>query len=1054
MLNWIIAASLRNRVIVLVLATAIAGFGLFTALRMPVDVLPDLNRPVVTIMTDIHGMVPRDVELLVTWPIEQVMNGATGVFRVRSTSSMGLSIVWVEFHWDMDIYLARQVVSEKLQLAQGKLPSSARPAMAPISSIMGQIQLIGFKSKIDKKSNAPRMSPTVLRRIVDRDIKPRIMSLSGIAQIVNIGGQPLELQVTVDGEKLKTFSVTLPEVEEAVRKANLNVSGGFMQLGTKGPLVRVAGLVREEKELAHAVVRSDPIRAVRVGDVADVALQPTAIPTGNAGVNGGPGVIMLIMKQPGVDTVDLTDRISRELSQIKKELPSDIVIIEDLFQQAAFIHRAIDNVLGAVRDGTILVVIILFMFLLNLRTTFITLMAIPMSVAIAALVFSACGLTINTMTLGGLAVAIGTLVDDAIVDVENVFRRLHENAGKGGKESVLRVIYLASSENWKPVMYGTLLVTVVYLPLFFLSGIEGKLFAPVGLAYIISVMASLLVALVLTPVTCYYLLGRYQNPQKEYGGRVVNFFKRKVGQVIHFSMAYPFQILAVVVALALCGTVIIFTRGSAFLPSFNEGTAQINLILPPDTNLATSDSYGLRLEKILLQVEGVLNVGRRTGRASGDEHALAVNWSEAIITFDPQIPRPREEILEEIRQRLTEEFPGVPVATDQPLSHLLSHLLSGVTAQVAIKIYGPNLAVLRTAANDAEAAIRPISGIRDLFVEPQVLIDQIEVKPRREALAAFGLSVEDVAETVELAVGGEEISRLQVGQISYPIVVRLAKKDRQNLDNLRNLYLRQEDGNLLLLSDVADVEVAPMANSINRENVQRRIVVQHNIAGRSLGEVVKDVNKALDPIRRRLGKMQGYAIRVSGQFEAQEEAAQVIFLLSIVAVAMMVLILYLHFRSFRLALLVLLSRPIALIGAGAYIFISNQVISVATLVGLIALLGISARNAILLVDHYLHLLRYEAESWSPEMIIRAGKERMVPILMTALTSGIGLVPLAMAPGQPGREILYPVATVIIGGLVTSTILDFLVTPGLFWVFGEKEAVRLSVEQGASELSLN
>jgi CzcA family heavy metal efflux pump len=1038
MLNRIIAAALRNRAIVLLGAFVIGCYGLVEAVRRPIDVLPDLNRPIVTVLTEAHGMVSEDVERLVTWPIEQVMNGATGVFRVRSSSGLGLSVVYIEFDWGTDIYLDRQIVAEKLQLAAPKLPPGVQAMLAPITSIMGQVQLVGFQSKTGATDVLE------LRRIIDRDVRPRMLSLSGVAQIITTGGQPTELQVIVDANKLRSFDVTLQEVAAATRHANISVTGGFLKIGAKGPLVAVSGLLETPEELSLAVVQDDPTRPVRIADVADIVFGPAAIPVGAGGINGGPGVLMVIMKQPGVDTLDLTARVNAELQLIARELPDDVVIEEGLFQQAAFIERAIDNVLGAVRDGGFLVVIILFLFLLNVRTTLITLSAIPLSVAIAALVFAAFGLTINTMTLGGLAVAIGTLVDDAIVDVENVFRRLHENAGRDRPEPALWVIFTASSEIRKPVMYGTLLVTVVYLPLFFLSGIEGRLFAPIGLAYIISVMASLLVALTVTPVLCYYLLGRrVGNQSSDYGGRLVARLRAVAAAGVRYSTRHTDSIVGISVAAFLIVGAFLVNTGSTFLPPFNEGTAQINIVLPPDASIETSDRFGRRLEQVVMSVEGVSSVARRTGRAPGDEHVMPVSVSEAIVNFDPESPRAREEVIEEIRQRLAQELPGVATSTEQPLAHLLSALLSGVTAQVAIKVIGPDLGVLRDTAAEVEAAVRGVPGVRDLFTEPQVLIDQVEVRPRRTDLARLGISVAHLAETVELAMGGEDISRLQVGQVAYPIKVRLREEDRRDLSQIAGLYLRRGEDSLARVSDVADVRVSKTPNNINRENVQRRIVVQHNVGGRSLGEVVADVTAVLRPLRDRLAAMPGYSIRISGQFEAQQEATRLILLLSLLSIVLMVLILFLHFRSLRLALLVLLTRPLAFIGAAAYVILSSQVMSVATLVGFIALLGMAARNAILLVDHYVHLMREEGEGFSIDMLVRAGQERIVPVLMTALTSGIGLVPLALAADQPGRELLYPVATVIIGGLVTNTLLDFLVMPGLFWRFGRGEAERLA-----------
>lgn len=1039
MLNRIIAFALKNRVFVVVASLLVAGYGTYTALRMPIDVLPDLNRPTVTIMAEAHAMVPENVERLVTIPIEQMLNGATGVTRVRSSSGLGLSVIQVEFGWATEIFRNRQIVQEKLQLAQAKLPPDVNVQMAPISSIMGQIQLVGFQSK------SGNTEVSAIRAMVDQNIKPRLMSISGVAQIVSIGGAPRQMQITVDADKLRTFDVTMEEVADAVRSANLNASGGFMNVGAKGPVITVTGRIELESQMADAVVKPDPERPVRVKDVATVNFGPAAIRTGEAGVNAKPGVISVIFKQPGVDTVDLTNRVNNELAELQATLSEDIVIVNDVFQQADFIHRAIENVEDAVRDGAILVVIILFVFLLNFRTTFITLTAIPLSVAVTAIVFALFGLSINTMTLGGLAVAIGALVDDAIVDVENVFRRLRQNSASADPANSLLVIFRASSEVRNPILIGTLLVVVVYLPLFYLSGLEGKLFSPIGVAYIISTLASLVVSLTVTPVLCYYLLGGKFTAAHDKDGWLVRKLKVSTGYVIRFSMAYPLPILGVLLATVLSGVFVLANRGSEFLPAFNEGSYQANLILPPDTGLDASNAYGKRLEEVIMEVKGVKHVGRRTGRAEGDEHAEGVNTTEAIVSVDPTAGRSRDEIRDEVQARLEAEFPGAAVAVEQPLAHLLSHLLSGVNAQVAIKIYGPDLEVLRRTSAEVEAAIRPIPGVSGLYTQPLVLIDQIAIEPKRENLASAGLTVKDIAEAVELGGGGEEISRINIGQVSYPVIVRLSEKDRRDVQSLRNLQLRTPKGQRILLSDVASVEFLKTPNNINRENVSRRAVVQHNVAGRSLGEVVADVARVLEPVKARLAATPGYSIRISGQFEAQAEAERLLIALSLVSLAAMFLILFMHFKSVNLSLQVLMSIPMAFVGAVAYIVLSGQTMSIATLVGLISLGGIASRNAILLIDHYVHLMREEGETFSMEMIVRAGQERMVPVLMTALCSGIALVPLALSPDEPGREILYPVATVIIGGLISSTLLDFLVTPGLFWTFGRKDAERLAKE---------
>jgi Cu/Ag efflux pump CusA len=675
-----------------------------------------------------------------------------------------------------------------------------------------------------------------------------------------------------------------------------------------------------------------------------------------------------------------------------------------------------------------------------------------MSVAITAIVFEAFGLSINTMTLGGLAVAIGALVDDAIVDVENVHRRLRESFRKSQAERLhpLLVVFKASSEVRRPILIGTFLVVVVYLPLFYLTGLEGRLFTPIGVAYITSILASLAVSLTLTPVLCYLFFGRSRKLESAGDSWVVERLKAIVGRLIRVSIDRSGEIAVVLIILVAAAAFVISRQGSQFLPPFNEGVAQINLFLPPETGLDTSSEFGKRLGMLLRGIDGVKHVGRRTGRAEGDEHVHGVNFSHTIVSFDEDSARTREEILSEVREKLAAEFPGVMTEVSQPLDHLLSHMLSGVKAQVAVKVFGPDLNVLRRVAGQVEAAIRHVPGVVDLFTEPQVLIDHIAIEPKREQLARLGLTVYDVAETVELALEGEKISLMQLGQLNFPVVMRLEEDDRLNLDSIRNLYLQTAGGRLVRLSEVSEVMVTKTPNNINRENVSRRIAVQHNVAGRSLGEVVADIEKALAPIRTDLARMPGYSIRIGGQFEAQKAAARMITFFGIISLAAMFFVLFLHFRSVNLSLQVLMSIPMAFIGAVVYIALSGQAISVATLVGFISLGGIASRNGILLIDHYLHLMREEGEAFGPAMIIRAGKERMVPVTMTALTTGIALVPLALAPGNPGREILYPVATVIIGGLIASTLRDFIVRPALFWMFGKKPAERHAARSAGTD----
>ena len=1037
MLNSIIAFALRHRLPVLACALLVSGYGIYTALRMPIDVLPDVNRPTVTILTEAGSLTPQNIERFVTIPLEQTLNGLPGVTQVRSDSGLGLSKIDVQFEWGTDLYRNRQIVQEKLQSVRAKLPAGVEMNMAPVTSLIGQIQFVGIQSK----SGGTNVND--LRALTDLNIRPRLLSIPGVAAITIAGGAPKQLQVTLDPVKMAAFDVTTDDVAQAIKAANANASGGVLNLGAKGPMIAVSGGVESARQIASSAIRSDGPRPVRIEDVARVEFGTASIRVGDAGINAKPGVILYILKQPGVDTVKLTERINRELADIQSTAPEDVLLINDIFQQAEFIHRAVNNVLEAVRDGAILVVIVLFLFLFNLRSTLITLTAIPLSVAVTAIVFSAFGLTINTMTLGGLAVAIGALVDDAIVDVENVFRRLRHNAMQPQPDHPLLVIFRASSEVRNPILIGTLLVVAVYLPLFFLSGLEGKLFTPVGIAYIISTLASLVVSLTVTPVLCYYFATK-KKIDAHSDTMLVRFLKKIAGRVIGFSMAFPMQIFGLLIALVLVAGLFLYKRSSEFLPAFNEGVAQVNISLPPDTSLEFSNGYGMRLEKMLTQVEGVRHVGRRTGRAEGDQHADGgVEATETIVTFDPKAKRSREAILAEIRAKLAEEFPGVASEVEQPLSHLLSHMLSGVDAQVAIKIYGPDLELLNRTSAEIREVLKPIKGVVDLAMEQQTVIDQVEIVPDRERLARAGLKVGDVTDIIDLVSGGEELSRMIVGQTSFPIVLRIDEKRRRDLNDLSRLQIRSPDGKRAALGDVADIRISKTPNSITREDASRLMVVKHNIANRALSEVVADVEKALEPIRAKLAKQNGYSIRVSGQFEAQAEATRLISILSFVSLAAMFLILYVHFGSFNLSAQVLLSIPMAFVGAVAWIVASKQDMSVATLVGLISLGGIAARNSILLIDHYIHLMREEKEPFSRAMIVRAGQERMAPVLMTALCSGIALVPLALSAGEPGREILYPVATVILGGLISSTLLDFLVTPGVFWTFGRRDAERLA-----------
>jgi CzcA family heavy metal efflux pump len=1034
-LNRIIASSLRARGAVAAVALLIAVVGTLTALSLPVDVLPDLDRPRVTIMTEAHGLVAEEVERLVTRPIEQALHGATGVDVVRSSSGPGLSVVFAEFHWGTEVFRNRQVVQERLATARHLLPPGIEPELTPVSSIMGQILHVGLRSRSDAVGRDD------LRLLADTLVKPRVLSVTGVAQVVVIGGAPRELQVLADAQRLRHHGVSLVELAAAVKSANHAGSGGVLPLAGEGPVVSVTGFVREPADLADAVVRPDDPRPVRIRDVADVVFGPTAMRVGEAGIDGRPGVVLVVYKQPGVDTSDLTRRIHAALDQVAPNLPAGVEVVPSIFEQAAFVHRAMENVTEAVRDGALLVLVILFLFLLNVRTTAITLTAIPLSIAVTALVFRLAGISINTMTLGGLAVAIGVLVDDAIVDVENIFRRLKQNRRAANPVHPLLVVYRASSEVRKPILVGTLLVVVVYAPLFALSGMEGRLFTPIGVAYVVSILASLLVSLTLTPVLCWWLLPRARATERGEDSFVVRHAKALGGRLMSLSCARPWSVAAVTGALAVSGVLVLATRGSEFLPPFNEGSAQVVMSLSPGASLETADAFGRRLEQVLADVPGVVGVGRTTGRGEGDEHAEPVSVTHATLAFDPDSPRTREQIIGDVRARLAEEFPGIPTEVEQPLAHLLSHMLSGVNAQVAVKIFGHDLARLRELAEEARASIQGIPGVADLHVEQQVLVRSVEVQPRREDLARRGLTVEDLTLTVEHALEGGEVDRLLAGHVAVPVVLRLSPEDRLDVASVGRLLVTGRDGASALIDEVADVRLSFTPTTVNREGVQRRIVVQHNVEGRALGDVVADVDRALEPLRRRLATMPGWSVTIGGQFQAQQDAERSILLLSALALLAMFFILFTHYRSANLALQVLASIPMALIGAVAAVVLTGQTVSIAVLVGIVSLAGIAARNCILLVDHYLHVMREEGLPFSRETILKAGKERLVPVLMTALTAGIALVPIALTPDRPGRELVYPVATVILGGLVSSTLLDLLVTPGLFLMLGRKAAQR-------------
>lgn len=1029
MLDFIIKFSLRNRLLVVAVAAMVVAYGAYVARHLPVDVFPDLNRPTVTLFAESPGLSPEEVEALVVYPLETALNGATGVEVVRSTASPGLGIVFVEFGWNTDIYVDRQIVAEKLQGVQNALPPGINPVLGPVTSIMGEIMLVSVSSD--------SLSPMELRTLADWSIKPRILGIPGVSQVIAIGGDRKQYQVQVSPEKLGQTGVTFHEVEEAVRRSNANSTGGFLVQGYTESVVRNLGRLESLDDLKSTVVAFRDGQSITLDQVADIR-EGSPQKRGSAGSDGRPAVILSIKKQPGASTIDLTRKIDAAIGELRKTLPAGVTVNSELFRQATFIQTAVKNVADALRDGSLLVIVVLFLFLLNLRTTFITLTAIPLSLLITALVFRFYDMSINTMTLGGLAVAIGELVDDAIVDVENVFRRLKENRLKDNPLPALEVIFKASSEIRNSIVFATLIVVMVFIPLFSLGGIEGRIFAPLGIAYIVSIVASLVVSLTVTPALCAYLLPRAKFLRREGDGMLVRNLKNwSLKYLLEPTLNRPWLSLAVASLLLVVALVSIPFLGREFLPPFNEGTATINVLSPPGTSLQESDRIGTLAEKLILQVPEVVSTGRRTGRAEEDDHAEGVHYSEIDVDLKPS-KRKREAILGDIRKRL-EGIPGIAVNIGQPISHRLDHILSGVRAQVAIKLFGDDLGVLREKAEDVEKELRTIPGVVDLSVEQQVLVPVVAIKLNREELARYGLASGEVTELIQAALGGEEVSEVLENQTRFPLVVLLDSASRSDVENIGSLLIDMPNGEQVPLSMIATLEPAMGPNQILREGVRRRIVVQCNVSGRDLGTVVRDIQKT---VTEKVHLPSGYFIQYGGQFESQRQASRMIGILGLLSLAGMFLALFLHFRSSVLAGFIMLNIPFSLIGAVLAIWLTTRTFSIGSMVGFVALCGISARNGIMMFSHYLHLLREEGEPWGRPLILRGALERLVPVLMTALTAALALIPLILAPGQPGKEILYPVAVVIFGGLVSSTLMSIALAPTLFWNFGKKSVSGL------------
>ncbi|MAE72620.1 MAG: CusA/CzcA family heavy metal efflux RND transporter [Bdellovibrionaceae bacterium] len=1033
MLNAIIRLSLKNRFLVLVLAVASMVYGGILLQNLPVDVFPNLNRPTVTIITESHGLAPEEVETLVTLPIESSMSGVPGVMRVRSSSGIGISIIYIEFDWGTDIYRNRQLVAEKLQLVSGRLPEDITPVLGPITSIMGEIQFIGLVTEENQL-----VDPMQMRTLADWVVRPKLMTIPGISQVVVMGGQVKQFQILVSSEKLQSKGISLEDLKHSLSEISENTTGGFVDIDGKEFLIRPLGRVEDVEQIENSVVGLQFGRPVLVKDIAEVRIGPK-IKRGEASVNGQHSVVMTIQKQPSANTLDLTKRIEESLEGIRKALPKGIRLEADLFKQANFIKASISNVEEALRDGAIMVAIILFLFLLNWRTTGITLVAIPLSLLVTAIVFHWMGLGINTMTLGGLAVAIGELVDDAIVDVENVFRRLKENRTLKNPLHPLKVVFEASSEVRNSIVISTIIVVLVFIPLFALGGIEGRLFAPLGVAYIVSLLASLVVSLTLTPVLCYYLLPNAKVMDREQDGRLVSLLKSIDRTVILKVIDRPYLVLGGGLVLLVSSLSLLFFMGSNFLPPFNEGTATIGVAAPPGIALKDSDDLGQRIEEAILSVPEVKSTVRRTGRAEMDEHAEGVHWSEIDVDFHHETGRGRRVVLQEIREKI-EDTGDVYVNIGQPISHRLDHLLSGVRAQIAVKIFGPDLEELRRLGYEVEQAMRGIKGIVDLQLEPLVLVPQLKILMDREESARWGVRPGTVAEELEMALNGESVGSVIENQRIFDIFMRLNDSSRATPENIENVLIKtMPTGKLVRVRDVAYVYKGSGPNMINRENVQRRIIVQANSQGRDLSGLIKEIQAT---IAEKVKFPEGYFVTYGGQFESQQQASKMLVILGGLSLLGIFIILYLNFRSTMLAAQVMVNVPLALIGGVIGIYLTERELSVATLIAFITLCGIASRNGILMINHYIHLMVEEGEKFTKEMVIRGSLERLVPVLMTAFSAALALVPLLLSKGEPGKEILYPVAIVIVSGLFTSTLLDVIVTPVVFYNFGRKPAERL------------
>ncbi|MGV3771670.1 MAG: efflux RND transporter permease subunit [Verrucomicrobiales bacterium] len=1032
MIDALIRWSLRNKGGVLLLSMLVTVLGLFTAARMPVDVFPDLTAPTVTVITEAHGMAPAEVETQVTFPIESSLNGAAGVRRVRSSTAVGISVIWVEFDWGTDIQSARQIVTEKVALAANDLPPEIDPPiLAPTSSIMGEVLFIALTSD--------RHTPTELRTVAETVLRRRLLSVAGVSQVTPIGGDVKQYQVIVEPGKLVTFEVGLQEVIDALKLENSNVSAGFINERGSEILVTGRGRYRDLQSIEKTLVSLKKDRPVTVGDLGTVTIGK-AQKRGEGSANGKQAVLLGIQKQPQANTLELTQTLDEVLNDIQSKLPQGMQVDKRIFRQADFISVAVQNVIHALRDGAILVVIIVLLFLANIRATLITVIAIPLSLLTTVLILKAFGATINTMTLGGMAIAIGALVDDAVIDVENVFRRLRENhrLPEASRRPALQVVYEASVEIRSSILFATLIIVLVFAPLFFLSGVEGRLLQPLGIAYVTALIASLIVAVTITPALCLLLLPGSKAVKEAKEPRVVEALKRIYGPVLSSALKHPWIITSIVCVLFLIALAYVPFLGRSFLPEFNEGSLTISAVSMPGISLEQSDKLGRAVEQTLMSLPEVVSVARRTGRAELDEHAQGVEAAELDVSLQAG-KRSKEEFLQELRDQLS-TIPGMNITIGQPISHRIDHMLSGTRANLAVKIFGDHLPTLRTMAEEVRQAMSTVQGVVDLSVEQQTEIPNLLVTYDRDAMARYGLSAAQVANHLEAAVQGFTVSRILEGRQSFDLVVKMEDGDSSEITRLENLLVSSPSGARVPLSQVAMIKRETTPNVINREQIERKIVVMCNVAGRDIASVVADVQSVTEPI---LAKRTGYRVEYGGQFESANEARLRLTILSLVAFAGIFFLLRVAFDSTKDAALVLLNLPLALIGGLAGVFLTGGVLSVASIIGFITVFGIATRNGIMLVSHIRHLQQHEGVYDFYQAVRQGSLERLAPILMTALATALALIPLALGGDKPGNEIQTPMAIVILFGLLTSMLMNMILVPALYLRFGAPAKINLS-----------